>query len=404
MRDLTLKELMEAREFGILNEDNIREQLEKMEKEKYLAMHSYEIFECSGAWWTYLPNEDKGRIAKKRKKREDLEKLIIDFYREQNENPTIEEIFNEWNERRVQLGQIKPSTKDRNDDFFKRHFKEMKTHKIKNVSTKEWATFLEEQVSMKNLTSKAYSSLKQIVFGLLKRAKIRGFIDYRLSDIEEYVDLGKNSFRRQKKANEKEVFNDIETNIILDYLIKNLDKHNLAILLMFISGLRVGEIATLKNSNIMDNYIVVESSETRYKDENVIVYKEGLAKTKESERCVALPKGCEWVCTKLRELNPNDEFVFVNNKGRMSTNCFRRRLERICKKLNIIPKSPHKIRKTYASIIIDAGVEEILTISQMGHTNIRTTRDNYHRDRIAIDNKSRILGNIEDFALIKNVI
>lgn len=404
MEKLTLNELQNAYASGILDEDSIREQLEKMEKEKYLAMHSYEIFECSGSWWTYFPSEEKGRVAKKRKKREDLEKLIIDYYREQSENPTVEEVFNEWNERRVQLGQITPSTKDRIDDDYKRHFKEMGKRRIKNISVSEWATFLEEQVSKEKLIYSAYRGLRQVVFGLLKRAKVRGIISYRISEIDEFVDLGKNSFRKSQKDNDREVFNEDETEILLKYLVTNLDKHNLATLLMFLTGLRVGEVAVLKNENIMSNHIIIEGSETRHRTKNGVVYKVSSTKTKKSERTVAIPEGCEWVCTKLKELNPNGEFVFVNRTGRMTTNCFRRRLERVCKKLNMVPKSPHKLRKTYASILVGANIGEILTTSQMGHVDFKTTKNNYCRDREEIDSKAHKLGMIKDFALIKNAM
>ena len=236
---------------------------------------------------------------------------------------------------------------------------------------------------------------------MLKRAKVSGFIDYRLSEIEEYVDLGKNSYRRSKKDNEKEVFNNEETETILSYLVNNIDKHNLGILLMFVKGLRVGEVATLKNENIVDNYIIVENSETRYKTSDGIVYEVGFTKTTRSERSVVLPEGCEWICSLLRELNPNGEFVFVNSKGRMTTNCFRGRLRTICKNLGFIQKSPHKIRKTYSSIIKDAGVGDILIKSQMGHTNIKTTEENYYRDRIKKDKKSQVLGNVKDFDIVK---
>ncbi len=342
-------------------------------------------------------------MLKALKSKEKLENYIVDYYREKTENPTIEEVFKEWNERRVKLKQIKLSTRDRNEDHFKRHFSEMKFKKIKNVSVKEWAEFLEEQVAKENLTARAYSGLKQIVFGFLKRAKKRELIDYRLSDIEEYVDLGKNSFKRVSQKPEKEVFNEEETEIVIRHLLKNLDKHNLAILLMFVTGARVGEVAALLNKNIGENYIIVEDSETRYRTENGTVYTEDETKTEKSERTIVLPEGCEWICQRLKELNPDGEFVFVNKKGRMTTNCFRRRLERVCKKVGVVQKSPHKIRKTYVSILLDEKCDNRLVTDQAGHVDISMSEGAYHRNRKTVEKKSKILGSIEEFKLVKAV-
>ena len=84
---------------------------------------------------------------------------------------------------------------------------------------------------------------------------------------------------------------------------------------------------------------------------------------------------------RVKELNPSGEYVFVNTQGkRMTTNCFRRRLGRICEKLHIYKKSPHKIRKTYGTILMDNNLEQRLVCEMMGHTNIMCSEQYYHRD------------------------
>ena len=52
-------------------------------------------------------------------------------------------------------------------------------------------------------------------------------------------------------------------------------------------------------------------------------------------------------------------------------------------------KSMHKIRKTYASCLIDEGVPESVITSQMGHTSIETTKKFYyynHHDEEEMEN------------------
>ncbi len=61
----------------------------------------------------------------------------------------------------------------------------------------------------------------------------------------------------------------------------------------------------------------------------------------------------------------------------MHGKAFSDKICRLCKQNNIVPKSMHKVRKTYATKLLNAGVSEKLVISQMGHTDIETTTEYY---------------------------
>ena len=93
------------------------------------------------------------------------------------------------------------------------------------------------------------------------------------------------------------------------------------------------------------------------------------------------------------------KFTDKNGK-RMTTNCFRRRLERVCKQVGVYKKSPHKIRKTYGSILLDNNVDKNLVIQQMGHTDITVTENHYHRNRKSIERKVEILSAIPEFLML----
>ncbi len=411
MSKLTIEELQQARDYGIIDTASIRVQIEEMERQKYLEMHPYDVFECGGNWFTYLPSEEGKRKQVKRKKKEDIEKLICDFYRDKVENPFIEEVFNDWNRACLECGDFRASTFDRNEDFFKRHFSEMGKRRIKSVTVREWAIFLKEQVHLHHLKRKAYTGLHQVTFSLLKDAKIKGFIDFRISEIDEYISFGKKTFENNDEDvldtidDASEVFNTVETEKMLTHLVNHLDKQNLGILLMFLTGMRVGEIAALKRIFVKENgVIMIRHSETRYRDRETkkTIYEVGKVKTKAGKRDIVLPEGCEWVCNALLALNPNGEFVFENNGKRMTTNCFRRRQERLCKMLGIQAKSCHKARKTYASMLLDANLDNNLIIKQMGHTDVSMTEDKYHRDRKEVATKAKKLGTIREFNLVKN--
>ena len=53
-------------------------------------------------------------------------------------------------------------------------------------------------------------------------------------------------------------------------------------------------------------------------------------------------------------------------------------LYRACEKVNIPKRSMHVLRKTYATRLINAGVDEAIIINQMGHSEFATTKSYYY--------------------------
>ena len=55
-------------------------------------------------------------------------------------------------------------------------------------------------------------------------------------------------------------------------------------------------------------------------------------------------------------------------------------LQKICKEIGIEPRSTHKLRRSYASMLLGAGVDTAVVTNQLGHTEIATTEKYYHYD------------------------
>lgn len=81
----------------------------------------------------------------------------------------------------------------------------------------------------------------------------------------------------------------------------------------------------------------------------------------------------------------------------MTTNTIRKRLYYVCDKLGLKHKSPHKIRKTYGSILLDNNLDNKFVQEQMGHSDIRCTEKHYHISRRTQKEKSEIIDHIPDF-------
>ena len=386
---------------GMIDINDIQNSMEAMKREELLKKHQYKIWQGKdGKWYTYLPDGEKGRVLKKRTNKKAIEDDVIRYWRTELENPTIREIFDEWNNRRLELKKISNATHLRNKQTFNRHYKEFGDKRIKNVCTDDISSFLEEQIPLHNLTSKAFSNLKTITRGFLKRAKKRKLITFNVEEMLQDLDTSEKDFKKRIKEDCEEVFNEEEMQVMVKYLKENLDAKNIGILLMFATGIRVGELVALKHDAFDGNTIKIRRTETRYlgEDGKYVYSVKEFPKSEAGVRTVVIPEDYMWLCSKIRILNPFGEYVFTGSDGkRMTTNCIRRRQEQNCRKLGIYRKSPHKIRKTYGSILLDYNVDNRLIMEQMGHTDINCTENHYHRNRKDIEQKSRIISAIPEF-------
>lgn len=369
-------------------------------------MHCYSIYQgTDGKWYTNIPDSSKTRGVRqlKRKTREEIEEEVINYWINHSDQPTIEEVFNRWNDRRLELKKVAPGTHVRDRQIFNRHFADIAAKHVSDMSIKAFTDFLEEQIPKHELTSKAFSGLRHVAKGIIQQAKRQGVIDYSADDVFSELDLTDSSFKKVVKEDYEEVFDEQEMDTIINYVKDSHDLRNLGILLMFVTGLRVGEVVALKKADISGNVISVRRTETKVprKDGNGNEYiVKDHPKTQAGVRSVVIPSEFTWLAKKL--CNTTNEFVFTDNGVRLTTNTIRKRLTLICRKTGVFHKSPHKIRKTYGTILLDNSVDDKLITGQMGHTNISCTETHYHRNRRNVAQKSEILSNISDFKKYEN--
>ena len=215
------------------------------------------------------------------------------------------------------------------------------------------------------------------------------------------LDVRDSTFKKTVKEDYEEVFDELELPKFTKYLAENADIANLGIMLMLVTGIRVGELAALKWDDYGGNGLKIRRTETRYqvkKGLNAYEIKD-FPKTAAGARYVIIPEDCLWIMKKLKAMNPFTEFIFMKKGKRLTTVSFRNRQYRICKKIGCYPKSPHKLRKTYASLLSDYNVDPKMTIEQMGHTNISCTQGHYFRNRKSLSTKTAILSSIPELQI-----
>lgn len=100
-------------------------------------------------------------------------------------------------------------------------------------------------------------------------------------------------------------------------------------------------------------------------------------KTKNSKRCVIVPKFMIDILAEYKQENQFDRVFVQQNGDPMHSNTPYNWLERFCKSHNIQFHGIHKFRHLYASILINSGLD-VATVSRcLGHSQISTTLNIY---------------------------
>lgn len=353
------------------------------DREYYLSLHPYEIWQGkNGKWYTYISDKE-GRHQRRRNSEEDMKNFIISFYKAEEEGPYFDEVFRNWINEKLELNEISKGTFDRYTNDYKRFFSGSKIDKnrIGNITEDDLEIFIRKSIAEKRLTKKAYDNLRTLTLGIFKYAKKKKYTKVSISNFTKDLELSRNIFRKTIKNKEDQIYLEDEIPIVTAYLKANPSVLNLGLLLAFQTGIRTGELAALKYSDVINNTIHIQRQEIKYKDSTT--YKcvheiTEFTKTDAGNRYVIITESALDTVKRIRMLNPNGDFLLEVNNKRILTNSFNDGIARVCKSLNIRRKSMHKIRRTYGTTLLDNDVDESLIMAQMGHSDITTTRKYYY--------------------------
>lgn len=370
-------------------------------KEEYVKRrHQYEIYLNSRSMWcTYikLNKEDKRKLVSKKTYDEVINTLYLLYkaYEKEHDNSrmTLNKFYHKWIDHK-RLHGIEESTITRYETDWKRFY--LKSYIINKpmveLTKHEIDDWLHRIVLENHMTRKDYINVATIIKQSLDYAMELGIVE---QNYARMVKIESRMFKpEKKKPSETQVYSEKEIQMIKELAWRDVNNHKLvyklaplAVLFMINSGLRVGETSSLKYSDIDGNYIHVQSMLAR--DEGVI--KED-TKGLYGDRWVPLTKEAKSVISKSIELHKqlgltNCEYIFSANGNYMPHRAVNDTLRRYCKALEIPYRSSHKMRKTYISTLIDAGVN-INTIREVvGHKDERTTLNCYCYDRLSLEER-----------------
>lgn len=390
--------LLAAVDDGIIDMNDVRRKLDMKERTKILEQHKYAITQGKdGNWRTYLPDPTKRnnrRLIKKATKNK-LEDCVIDWYKKQDKKEilTLEALYPEWLQyyslHTKADGTVKRVTSD-----WKRYYinDPIIKQSLSDFSKLQLDKWVHGMIKRHSMTKTNYYNMSLIIRQMMLYAKESKYISY--NPFEEVKVNSKMFHKSKKKDSETQVYTLEEEIAIIEKAWEDFQKKPevttpLAVILMFYFGVRIGEIVALKDVDIEQDHIEINRMERReFKTLNGVEYEQKgrvvveHTKTSAGNRKLYVVKDAKAILDKIIEVNKkrgavHDYYLFMNHGARIFDSAVRWRVEKYCRQAGIPYKSPHKIRKTYISKLIDDDVN-INTIRELvGHVDERTTYKSY---------------------------
>lgn len=384
----------------------VREIMNARKKKECLIKHKYKIYQGKdGRWFTRFPNKSGGSIQRAFRSREEAEDAVASFYLNIEETPTVEEVFKAAVADRLEEGSISPPTKKRLEYDFIKYCSGIEDVKISDVTAEMLEDLLRHSKVEYSLDSKGYGHVLGVVRLIFKYARRKKLTDLLVEDVISGMDWGKNAFRKEERDDSAEVFTDEEVEKLSGYFKMNPNGKHLGLLLLFATGLRIGELSALRWEDVTDYGLFIRRTERCYSDGtgHYICEVINLPKTLAGKRLVPIPTQALWIIKALRDLNPDGEWVFMLNGSRTRTVYFRKAMSKACDAVGIKRRSPHKIRKTYASILLDNNLSVKVVTENMGHTDISVTNERYARRRKSCNERQKLMSSITEFDAVAAV-
>ena len=396
---------------GILNLDDVQDQMTKKFKETILKHHNHKIWQGKDRRYrTHVDDSTtkSGRRLIVKTYEEDLLKYLSEYYSLEDTNDkdgrvvlTLEKLYSQWLEHK-KLYTTAETYIMRIECDWKKYYvgtdiikKPLKT--LTKLKLDEWAHKL---IKDHNMTKNQYYNATVIMRQALTYAADLGIItENPFSAV--HID-GKRMFRKvKKKADDTQVFlsneipriqeqawNDFMTNDKLTHRLAPL-----AILFQFQTGVRIGELCVCCEEDIEDeNYIHIQRMYRYGSHESEVVEH---TKTSCGDRKIFLTDLAKQYIRLAQEYKAEhgiiSKYIFSVNNRPLSNRSVAYLYNKYCSDAGIGHKTSHKARKTYISALIDGKVN-INTIREMvGHADERTTYNNYCFDRSTEDEKKALI-------------
>lgn len=235
-----------------------------------------------------------------------------------------------------------------------KHLGTIKDKQMRKVKAEDYQKIVDE-MEERGLSASSRQKIKQLAGQISKWAIREEIITVNYA---QHIKIG------GSKTKEKKIFTDIDIKTLKD---NSSDDTVKLILIMIYTGLRVGELLSVKKSDVfLDRGYFVGGSKTEAGTNRVIPISETV---EPYVRC-------------FYDTSPEGGLLIDGYEGNKTVNNFRRReFYPTLKRLGIEDKTPHSTRHTFASLAVRAGIKPELLQKIIGHADYSTTANIYvHAD------------------------
>ena len=249
---------------------------------------------------------------------------------------------------------------------------------VKKINTIIIANFLE---SLKTMKTKRHDGLSSASISNI-RANLHSCFEYAIYYEIITTNPVKFTKQRKEKTNNVDIFTKEERLKIENYLLNNFNITTIGFYILFYTGMRIGELAGLKwkNVNLDERIITIKESLNIKKniETNHWIYFDDTPKTNNSCRFIPIPNHLIEIFKRIKKLNINSEYVISKTNGEvLKPRAYRPLFLKILNELNIRKIKIHAIRHTFATNMIENGMN-INTLSLiLGHSSIKVTVNTY---------------------------
>ena len=388
---------------GIIDLRDVEDNMRKARKEKILKEHPYKIYQGKdGRWRTYLPDETKkeGRRQVVKTDLDELETIICRHYESIRANQfknvcTLDNLYPAWIE--YKSVHVCETTLIRIKKDWRKYYENAAIVKkpIRQITKLEIDTWVHKMIREHEMNAHKYGN-----FSVILRQMLEFAVDSEIIEKNPFLSVRVNRRRvlvlEVKKPDHTQVFTKIEENMLIERAWKAFNKREnyvqwyapLAVIFLFYTGLRLGEISALKFEDITGNSMLVNRL-VRFPTGEIVDHTKGVYGSRTIPLIPLAAEIIDLIRTHRQEKGLDiDGYIFCPNGKPISTyNAIERALKKYCKDLGIAERSPHKERKTFTSALISNGVSINTTRQLAGHVDERTTLNNYCYDRSEEDER-----------------
>lgn len=310
-----------------------------------------------------------------------IEKLYDDFYGVKDY--TLLDLFPEWQIYRRDAERVSSRTLKDHDGYWRNYMRDSELVKIPitQIRPRDIKTFYRTVLAKNDISEGTFKFFRTILNKMFEFAE--GELELVQHNPVMAVNI-KPYMNCFKETNDN--FDDVYKKKDRDKLLKHLEEHDddiysLGIQLAFRLIIRIGELKALKWTDIDDDIIFlrhqtverqVMNDDLTFEARTTETINRMKGKKDNGKRVQYLTEEAREILDKIKKINPDGEYILMNEGKQLSTCTFNRHLRAFCENAGVKYHSSQKIRFTSASMLYD-GTNLALLSQLLGHTTTAMT-------------------------------